>query len=78
MPSGLSTALPWLASPMALIAAVASSKVSVVAPFVPASGLKVTPAVLLVLTLSAVMSATGVTVMSRVAVAVAPATSRRV
>jgi hypothetical protein len=49
-----------------------------VAPFVPVSGSKVTDPVLLVVTLSAVMSATGVTAISSVLLAVAPTVSRTV
>jgi hypothetical protein len=49
---------------------------SAVAPFVPVSGSNTSAAVLLVVTLSAVMSATAVTASSSVLLAVAPATSR--
>jgi hypothetical protein len=48
-----------------------------VAPFVPVSGSNTDP-VLLVVTLSAVMSATGVTASSSVLLAVAPTMSRTV
>jgi hypothetical protein len=57
---------------MAVMAAAGSSKLSALAPFVPVSGSKVTNPVLLVVTLSAVMSATGVTAISSVLLAVAP------
>jgi hypothetical protein len=46
---------------MAMTAAAGSSKLSAVAPFVPVSGSNTSAAVLLVVTLSAVMSATAVT-----------------
>ena len=67
VPSPLRMAVPCSGVPIAVVAAVGFSKLSALAPLVPVSGLNVIGAVLLVVMLSATISATGVTVMVTVA-----------
>ena len=67
VPSPFRTATPFVGVPIDVMAAAGFSKLSALAPLVPVNGLKVIGAVLLVVMLSATISATGVTLIVTVA-----------